>query len=159
MLHIRFIDIILWVFLVLYTLKNSSMHSHQGDESKEYVVSVRKEFDEGFRERKMGGHEVGVDSKNSGGNNDAEIMSTQKFHDQASNQYIQVEGHSKAKPSLKNLSSRLDNDEPTVMGNTIESKRLSEVDAKEVINLMNKDYKGFDQPRQKPPINNHVPKH
>ncbi|PPS12859.1 hypothetical protein GOBAR_AA07767 [Gossypium barbadense] len=139
----------------------------------------------------MGGHEVGVDSKNSGanysydgkcktwdhetkverddfvalgddyggpkrGNNDAEIMSTQKFHDQASNQ---VEGHSKAKPSLKNLSSRLDNDEPTVMGNTIESKRLSEVEAKEVINLMNKDYKGFDQPRQKPPINNHVSKH
>ncbi|TYI72886.1 hypothetical protein E1A91_D07G090900v1 [Gossypium mustelinum] len=156
MLHIRFIDIILWVFLVLYTLKNSSMHAHQGDESKEYVVSVRKEFDEGFRGRKMGGHEVGVDSKNSGGNSDAEIMSTQKFHDQASNQ---VEGHSKAKPNLKNLSSRHDNDEPTVMGNTIESKRLSEADAKEVINLMNKDYKGFDQPRQKPPINNHVPKH
>ncbi|MBA0757405.1 hypothetical protein Gotri_020506 [Gossypium trilobum] len=151
----------------------------------------------------MGGHEVGVDSKNSGanysydgkcktwdhetkverddfvafgddyggpkpifiinvvylnagGNNDAEIMSTQKFHDQASNQ---VEGHSKAKPSLKNLSSRRDNDEPTVMGNTIESKRLFEADAKEVINLMNKDYKGLDQPRQKPPINNHVPKH
>ncbi|KAB2020725.1 hypothetical protein ES319_D07G088200v1 [Gossypium barbadense] len=156
MLHIRFIDIILWVFLVLYTLKNSSMHAHQGDESKEYVVSVRKEFDEGFRGRKMGGHEVGVDSKNSGGNNDAEIMSTQKFHDQASNQ---VEGHSKAKLNLKNISSRRDNDEPTVMGNTIESKRLSEADAKEVINLMNKDYKGFDQPRQKPPINNHVPKH
>ncbi|TYG60759.1 hypothetical protein ES288_D07G093200v1 [Gossypium darwinii] len=156
MLHIRFIDIILWVFLVLYTLKNSSMHAHQGDESKEYVVSVRKEFDEGFRGRKMGGHEVGVDSKNSGGNNDAEIMSTQKFHDQASNQ---VEGHSKEKPNLKNISSRRDNDEPTVMGNTIESKRLSEADAKEVINLMNKDYKGFDQPRQKPPINNHVPKH
>lgn len=72
---------------------------------------------------------------------------------------MQVEGHSKAKPNLKNISSRRDNDEPTVMGNTIESKRLSEADAKEVINLMNKDYKGFDQPRQKPPINNHVPKH
>ncbi|KAH1131011.1 hypothetical protein J1N35_002389 [Gossypium stocksii] len=134
------------------------MHAHQGDESKEYVVSVRKgwEFDEGFRGRKMGGHEVGVDSKNSGGKNDAEIMSTQKFHDQASNQ---VEEHSKTKPSLKNHSLRLNNDEPTIMGNTTESKRLSEADTKEVINLMNKDYKGFNQPRQKPPINNHVPKH
>lgn len=72
---------------------------------------------------------------------------------------MQVEEQSKAKPNLKNHSSRRDNEEPTVMGSTIESKRLFEADAKEVINLMNKDYKGFDQPRQKPPINNHVPKH
>ncbi|KDP24322.1 hypothetical protein JCGZ_25618 [Jatropha curcas] len=39
-----------------------------------------------------------------------------------------------------------------------ETQRLLEA-TKEIVNLMNKDYKGMDRPRRKPPINNHVPIH
>ncbi|XP_058010147.1 uncharacterized protein LOC110659568 isoform X2 [Hevea brasiliensis] len=39
-----------------------------------------------------------------------------------------------------------------------ETQRLLEA-TKDIVNLMNKDYKGMDRPRRKPPINNHVPTH
>ena len=48
--------------------------------------------------------------------------------------------------------------QPPVIGNRVEPKMLLEA-AKEIVNLIHKDYKGGDKPRQKPPINNHVPRH
>ncbi|XVF71332.1 hypothetical protein PTKIN_Ptkin12aG0028600 [Pterospermum kingtungense] len=103
--------------------------------------------------------------------NGAEIMPLGKFQDQANNQAIgmnkletktrdyqpfhllnpmQLE-ESKAVPSKPVAQ------EPLVIGNRVESKRLLEA-VKEIENLMNKDYK-WDRPRRKPPINNHMPRH
>ncbi|EOY03837.1 Uncharacterized protein TCM_019028 [Theobroma cacao] len=70
---------------------------------------------------------------------------------------------SKAVPPKASLESPSRSDKPVsqkppVIGNRIESKRLLEA-AKEIVNLMHKDYKGCDRPRRKPPINNNVPKH
>ena len=65
------------------------------------------------------------------------------------------------KASLESHPSRSDKSvthESLVIGNRVESKRLLEA-AKEIVNLMNKDYKGCDRPRRKPPIHNHVPRH
>ncbi|XVE72265.1 hypothetical protein DITRI_Ditri11bG0025700 [Diplodiscus trichospermus] len=65
------------------------------------------------------------------------------------------------KASLESHSSRSDDpmtEEPLVIGNGVELKRLLEA-AKEIVNLMNKDYKGSNRPRRKPPINNHIPRH
>ncbi|GMI76287.1 hypothetical protein HRI_001298000 [Hibiscus trionum] len=99
MLHVRFIEIVLGLFIVLYALKNCSVHAHQiWKQLEEGIWPVknllylfeRLEFVDGFGGRKMGKHEVDA--------------------------------------------------------------------AKEIINLMHKDYKGLEKPRQKPPINNHIPR-
>ncbi|KAK9035022.1 hypothetical protein V6N11_077073 [Hibiscus sabdariffa] len=83
-------------------------------------------------------------------NNDADIMSTEKSQDQPNNQVRIVN-----KLEEKKLGTPR-NDE-AVIGNKDESKRLLEA-AKEVVNLMQKDYR--DRPgSRKPPINNHVPRH
>ncbi|OMO52612.1 hypothetical protein CCACVL1_29171 [Corchorus capsularis] len=71
--------------------------------------------------------------------------------------------HSEIIPTKTSLESFLRSDEqlaqePLVIGKAVESKKLLEA-AKEIVNLIHKDYKGNDRPRRKPPINNHVPKH
>ncbi|XVF31629.1 hypothetical protein REPUB_Repub17cG0007800 [Reevesia pubescens] len=65
------------------------------------------------------------------------------------------------KASLESHPSRSEkpvSQEPPVIGNRVESKRLVEA-AQEIVNLMHKDYKGCGRPCGKPPINNHVPRH
>ncbi|KAK8711886.1 hypothetical protein V6N13_147146 [Hibiscus sabdariffa] len=88
-------------------------------------------------------------------NNDADIMSIAKPQDQAKNQ---VSGANMLEAKTNDFGGlgTPRNDE-TVIGYNVESKRLLEA-AEEVVKLMQKDYKGSDRPRRKPPINNHVPR-
>ncbi|GMI77069.1 hypothetical protein HRI_001376200 [Hibiscus trionum] len=84
-------------------------------------------------------------------------MSTAKSHDQANNQN-QVSGANRLEAKTNDfggLGTPI-NDE-AVIGNNVESERLLEA-AKELVNLMHKDYRGSEPPRRKPPINNHVPR-
>ncbi|KAK8688777.1 hypothetical protein V6N13_087519 [Hibiscus sabdariffa] len=90
-------------------------------------------------------------------NNDADTMSIAKSQDQAKNQN-QVSGENMLEAKTNDFGGlgTPRNDE-AVIGYNVESKRLMEA-AEDVVKLMQKDYKGSDRPRRKPPINNHVPR-
>ncbi|KAG4120802.1 hypothetical protein ERO13_D11G166600v2 [Gossypium hirsutum] len=148
MVHmIRFTaGLLILLFFVLHALNSCSVHAQQGRETAGEGSVTRKEFNG----RKIGGHEVMVASKNSGGNNGAESVSIGKSQHQPNNQ---VSGVNKLEAKTSNFAGL---GTPRNGGNNVESEKLLEA-TKEIVKLMQEDYRG--RPRRKPPINNHVPRH
>ncbi|KAK8611607.1 hypothetical protein V6N13_131654 [Hibiscus sabdariffa] len=179
MVHVRFTGLGLGLLFVLYALKNCPVRAHQGMEtdgerhltSEESLVSVRKEFVDGFGGRKMGRHEVevvrkesgkGVDSKNSGANYGSDgkcdfegkegfsvKCKTRKQTKVETDDFVAF-GADYGGPKRGNKDAEFQDQ----ANNQIEEAEA----AKEIINLMHKDYRGMEKPRQKPPINNRIPR-
>ncbi|XP_017630084.1 uncharacterized protein LOC108473028 [Gossypium arboreum] len=148
MVHmIRFTaGLLILLFFVLHALNSCSVHAQQGRETAGEGSVTRKEFNG----RKIGGHEVTMASKNSGGKNGAESVSIGKSQHQPKNQ---VSGVNKLEAKTSNFAGL---GTPRNGGNNVESEKLLEA-TKEIVKLMQEDYRG--RPRRKPPINNHVPRH
>ncbi|KAG4175044.1 hypothetical protein ERO13_A11G160400v2 [Gossypium hirsutum] len=148
MVHmIRFTaGLLILLFFVLHALNSCSVHAQQGRETAGEGSVTRKEFNG----RKIGGHEVTMPSKNSGGKNGAESVSIGKSQHQPKNQ---VSGVNKLEAKTSNFAGL---GTPRNGGNNVESEKLLEA-TKEIVKLMQEDYRG--RPRRKPPINNHVPRH
>ncbi|KAK5784399.1 hypothetical protein PVK06_038922 [Gossypium arboreum] len=137
----RFVFITFFLYVIFNSAEDRICRETAGEGSV-----TRKEFNG----RKIGGHEVTMASKNSGGKNGAESVSIGKSQHQPKNQ---VSGVNKLEAKTSNFAGL---GTPRNGGNNVESEKLLEA-TKEIVKLMQEDYRG--RPRRKPPINNHVPRH
>ncbi|XP_050229724.1 uncharacterized protein LOC126678855 isoform X2 [Mercurialis annua] len=188
MVHTRFITSLLGLLFVLNTLKDYSYyaHAHQDSEREKHkllmdedsVITAHKGlFLDGLaaeRARKFvfGGrkmvveHEVmmrrkiGEKDEISVAGYEKNALMKRSFH-QNFNPQEKMNNRNNLGGSRSEEEVKFSDTNPNKFRATTpksDTQRLVEA-TREIVNLMNKDYKGTDRPRRKPPINNHIPIH